>query len=179
MRYLMRLFLVWIGLTCCLAGATQAAAPTITKTPTLSSDPIDGSTLPKAIPGAVVDYDIAVKNPNVLGSLGSIVITDNITDISIQGAEYYVGLNNANPVTITDGILGLLSTGLTFTWGGLASTTDSFAFSCDKGITWTCTPQPDAAGYDPRVTNIRISPTNSFAALSGFNLRIRIRVKAQ
>jgi hypothetical protein len=179
MRHTIKGLLGCIALACLLAGAAQAAPPTVTKTPALASDPINAILLPKVIPGALVDYDIVVRNPNTFTSLGGVVITDSISDLSVQGAEYYVGQANANPVTVSDGILGLLSSGLTFTWSGLTSTTDSISFSCDKGVTFTCTPHPDAAGYDPLITNIRVSPTSSFAPLSGFSLRIRVRIKTQ
>ncbi len=162
-----------------LAASGAAAAPlTITKAAATSSDPIDTLTPPKAIPGAVITYTLTVKNPNLATTAKNIVITDSITTATPANAEYYVGLNDANPFVYTDGLLGLLgATGLTYTWGGANSASDSVDFSCDGGSTWTCTVHPGADGYDPAVTNIRITFNNSFPGSTGFTFAIRARVK--
>ncbi len=162
------------------AGPALAANPlTITKTLSVSSDPVDLA-LPKAIPGAVIAYTITVRNPNLATTPSNVVVTDSINTLAIpQGAEYYVGTGTDNPLVFSDGLagLGVAGSGLTYTWTRLNSTTDSVAFSCDGGLTWTCTPSPDADGYDPAVTNIRVSFSNTFAVLGGFTLGLRVRVK--
>ena len=162
-----------------LAAQASAAALTITKTYADVSDPIDGTVLPKAIPGAVIDYTIKVSNPNAVTVAKSIVITDSITTTLPAGADYYVGdLAGAGPVVFTDGgVAGIGGSGLTYTYTSLASTTDSLSFSNDGGVTWTYVPTPDTDGYDAAVTNIRVSPSSNFAASGSFTLRLRIRVK--
>lgn len=69
------------------------AAPTaeVTKTVVVISDPLNGIVTPKAIPGAVVEYCIAVKN---IGSnpLTSVGVTDNIpTNTTYLASSTYVG----------------------------------------------------------------------------------------
>ncbi len=162
-----------------MAGQAGAAALTVTKTPSLVSDPVDGTVLPKVLPGAIVGYDVLVKNPNVATVAKNVVISDDISDLASQGAEYYVGTGD-NPVTFSDGNvlgLGLFSSGLAYTYTSLSSTTDSVDFSSDHGVTWTYVPHPDVDGYDPLVTNIRVSPSGNFAALSGFNLHLKVRIR--
>ncbi len=160
------------------AGTAEAAAPTITRAVALNSDPINLVVFPKAIQGAIVTYTVTVKNPNVVTTFGSFVLTDSINTIAVpQGAEYYVGTGTNNPFVYTDGVLGLGGSGLAYTFTSLSSTTDSVAFSCDSGATWTCTPQPDADGYDYHVTNIRITFTNSFAAGGAFTFALKARVR--
>ncbi|MEI9903486.1 MAG: hypothetical protein WDN06_05530 [Asticcacaulis sp.] len=175
-----RTFLKVLALAAAMAAATCAsAAPlTIAKTLATSSDPIDVLNPPKAIPGAVITYTLTVRNPNLATTAKNVVITDSITTATPANAEYYVGLNDANPFVYIDGLLGLLgTTGLTYTWGGVNSASDSVDFSCDGGSTWGCTVHPGADGYDPAVTNIRITFSNNFPGSTGFTFAIRARVK--
>jgi hypothetical protein len=170
---------IWVFAVGVTASAVSAAPLQISKTPSLISDPIN-LLAPKAIPGAVIDYNILVKNPNAAIIAGGVKITDTINDIAIpQGAAYYVNsLAGSGPVEFSDGnILGLLGSGLTYTYTSLSSTTDSIAFSNNGGTTYTYTPVPDANGYDANVTNIQVTLSGSFAILSAFNLRLRVHVK--
>lgn len=71
--------------------AIAAATAEVTKTVKVISDPMNGIVDPKAIPGAVVEYCIAVKNigSNALTSVG---ITDNIpTNTTYVANSTYVG----------------------------------------------------------------------------------------
>ena len=68
-----------------------AATAQVIKTATLISDPLNGLVTPKAIPGAVVEYCIQVKN---IGSnpLTSVGVTDNIpTNTTYLANSTYVG----------------------------------------------------------------------------------------
>lgn len=167
-----------------IAGQAWAAPLTISKTAAVVSDPVNGILTPKVIPGAVVDYTILVQNPNTLTVTRAVVVTDRITDVAVpQGAEYFVGnLNGSNsgPVVFSDGSLlglGLFSSNLTYTYSSLGSSSDNLAFSNDGGVTWTYTPVANSDGYDAAVTHIRVSPVGNFAVLSGFSLRLRVRVR--
>lgn len=162
-----------------LLAAPAAAAPlTTTKTSTLVSDPIDGVVVPKRIPGALVDYNIRVNNPNgVLISVGGISVSDHVpagTDIFLGD----LGPAGSGPVEFTDGNLlglGLLGSGLDYSYGGLGAA-DSLEFSNNNGASYTYTPSP-VGGYDSAVTDIRVRPSGGFAAGSSFNLRFRVRVR--
>ena len=165
--------------TLLLAGPTQAAPLTAAKSSMLVSDPITGVVLPKRIPGALVDYNIRVDNPNsVLTTIGGVAVSDHIP----AGTALYVGnlgLAGSGPVAFSDGaLLGLLfGSGLTYSYGGLASGADSLAFSNNNGASYTYVPVPDANGFDANVTDIRINPSGTQDAGSAFNLRFRVRVQ--
>jgi uncharacterized repeat protein (TIGR01451 family) len=57
--------------------AVQAASLSIAKTSTVTSDPFNGTTQPKAIPGATVEYAIELTNSSAVAAAG-VVITDPI-----------------------------------------------------------------------------------------------------
>ncbi|WP_454759507.1 hypothetical protein [Caulobacter segnis] len=83
--------------------AIAAATAEVTKYAKLISDPINGLLLPKTIPGAVVEYCIAVKNigANALTSVG---VTDNIpTNTTYVASSTYVGGSFALGACIEDG----------------------------------------------------------------------------
>jgi len=75
---------------------------------------------------------------------------------------------------------GSPSSGLSYTFTSLASTTDNVDFSNNGGSTYTYTPVPDSNGFDANVTNIRINPQGVFAAAGGsnpyFQVSFRVRV---
>jgi parallel beta-helix repeat protein len=152
---------------------------TIVKSSQTLSDPINSTTNPKAIPGAIVQYSLLITNTD--GSRGdnnSFILTDPIPTT----AELYVsdlGSAGSGPISFTD---GSTSSGLTYTFTSLASTTDDISFSNDNGSTWTYVPTPDANGCDSAVTNIRINPKGTFARSECGNnpsctFRFRVRVK--
>jgi hypothetical protein len=157
-------------------AAAGAADLTITKASTLVSDDL-GLLNPRALPGAVVDYAITVRNPNPITSpVAGEVIADTLPpNVSLRVADY--GLPGSGPVEFADGNLlglGLFGTGLSLRWTALASTADGIEFS--DGSRWDYVPVPDAAGYDPRVRAIRVTLTGSHATGTTFRLRFRTRI---
>lgn len=179
------------GVTSPTASKTiPLAMPTLTiiKSVSTYSDPVNGTTNPKAIPGSEMVYTILATNTG-LGLADSVVITDPIP----ANTEFFAGdINGAcsGPVKFTD---GTPASGLSYTFGDgppcdvndLAVLTDSISFSNDGGTTWTHAPVPDANGYDttiPPVTNIKISLSGTFAASDGtnnpsFDMKFKVRVK--
>jgi trimeric autotransporter adhesin len=160
-------------------NTVQGPVLTVVKSATVFSDPFNGTTNPKAIPGAAMTYTISVSNSaNGSATSGSTVITDAVP----ANMELYVGNIagvGSGPVSFTN---GTPSSGLTYTFTSLGSTTDSISFSNNGGTTYTYTPVPDANGYDANVTNFRINPAGSFAAKTGasdprFTMQLRMRVK--
>ena len=82
-------------------------------------------------------------------------------------ASLYVGdlgAPGSGPVAFTQ---GSPSSGLTYAFTSLASTTDNLAFSNNGGASFAYTPTPDANGYDSAVTHIRVTPQGIFAGASG------------
>lgn len=62
----------------------SSAALTISKTATLISDPFNGTSDPKALPGAVVEYVITVSNATGANPADNVVITDTLSsDITL------------------------------------------------------------------------------------------------
>lgn len=155
------------------ASATiQVSAPlTIVKVSAVYSDPLNDTTNPKLIPGSYVYYTVTVANPGgVPVTSGSILVTDATpADLSL-----YV----ANLPSATGPILfGAGSSGATYTFSGLASTTDDLEFSNNGGTTWTYVPTANGAGVDPAVTHMRIRPKGNMAAASSFTLNFGYLVK--
>ncbi len=82
-----------------------AADITVTKTSTVLWDPINGSTNPKAIPGAVLEYCIAVANASGGADATSVAISDTIP----ANLSYYDSLVSG-PATIP-GLIGVVTEG--------------------------------------------------------------------
>jgi hypothetical protein len=155
------------------ASATiQVSAPLkIAKSSVAYLDPFNNSTNPKSIPGSFVYYTVTVENPGGLPvTSGSILITDPTP----AALSLYV----ANLPSATGPLLfGAGSSGATYTFSGLASTTDDLEFSNNGGTSWTYVPTPNSAGDDPAVTHIRIRPKGTMAAGSSFTLNFGYLVK--
>lgn len=77
----------------------QAAALSVVKTSTLISDPLNGTTNPKAIPGATIEYCIAVSNAAGSATATSVAITDPVPTTMTYAASTIM-LNG----TVTSGV---------------------------------------------------------------------------
>jgi len=143
------------------------------------SDPYNGESNPKAIPGAVVLYTIAVSNQGGGSTdVDSLIITDPIPTYTSLFVGDIDGLGPASgPVLFTDGATPDES-GLTYTFISLDNDADDVAFSNNGGSTFVYEPQPDAQGFDSNVTHIQISPKGTFNGTSGGNTpNFEIRIK--
>lgn len=143
-----------------------------TKVSSVLSDPVNGSTNPKNIPGALIEYAIGVSNTGISPvddgtvSLADIVPSETkmcVTDIGGNG-----------PVVFTD---GNPSSNLTYTYTGLTNTADDLDFSSDGGATWGYAPVADADGCDTEITHFRVQPSGAFAASGSFTLNARFIVE--
>ncbi|MEM7077187.1 MAG: hypothetical protein AAF513_01040 [Pseudomonadota bacterium] len=148
----------------------------VTKSLTTISDPVSGSTNPKSIPLAMLEYSIAVSNTGASPvDLDTMVVADSLP----PQMRLFFGVV-PNPVTFVD---GSPSSGLTYTFIALGSTSDDIRFSNDGGTTFI-TPVVDGAGLDattPRINFIEVSPKGVFAASGGggdpsFVLRMQMRL---
>ncbi len=154
------------------ASLTVGAGLTLVKSSQVQSDPFNATTNPKAIPGAFVAYTIVANNT------GAIVVDANtvfLVDAVPANTDLFVGdLGGvgSGPVSFT-----ALTSGLTYTYTSLASTTDDLAFSNNGGATWVYVPTPNANGVDPAVTHLRINPKASLNGNSSFQLLFRVRVE--
>ena len=127
------------------------------------SDPAEGTTRPKAIPGATMQYLVNVSNQGKgTADSNTLVITDAIP----ANSSFVVG-----SVAFTD---GSTSSGLSF---GSANV----SYSNDNGATWTYTPTAGTNGTDPNVTNVRFSPQGSMNGMTGatapsFNIIFQVKI---
>ena len=146
------------------------------KTVAITSDPVNGTSNPKYIPGAVALYSIQITNTGA-GSpdANTVFVFDAVPAHTTLYVGDLSGLNSG-PVKFTD---GSTASGLSYSYTSLSSSTDNVAFSNNGGTTYSYTPTPDANGYDANVTNIRINPQGTFAAAGSGNpsFQVSFRVK--
>lgn len=153
-------------ITCSITNTRRAVALLlIDKTSTVISDPVNGTTNPKLVPGAVVEYAITVRNTGA-----GQVDASSVVVVDIMPAEMAFAVTT--PVTFTN---GTTPSGLNF---ASSNVTYSQAAGGTTGFTYTPT-----GTFDGRVTGIRIAPTGTMdAASSGtaqpsFTVRFRAQVE--
>jgi len=145
----------------------------VLKTSAVLSDPFNGGSNPKSIPGALQVYTVRVTNQGA-GTVDNTTI--QIVD-AIPANTVMCGLT-AIPVTFTN---GLPISGLTFTYTALGSTTDDLDFSsAASGANWGYAP-PAGSDCDPSIRRIRVRPRGVMAGLSAsgnpsFEIRFQVRV---
>ncbi len=158
---------------------------TIVKMVQTFSDPVNGTTNPKAIPGSEMLYTVIVTNSGA-GTVdsGTTVITDRIPD----NTELFVGHINgvdSGPALFTN---GATASGLCYNYAVPAACAgDSIAFSntphaSAPPYTYGYTPTPDGNGCDAAVTSMKITLGGIFSGASGgnnpsFDVKFRVRVK--
>ena len=98
--------------------SVAGAQLTVTKTSTIVSDPVNGTTNPKMIPGAVVTYCILVANATGSAPATNVAISDPLP----TQTTYVAGSANVNG-TVTGGVCGAAPTGTVA--GSFASNTVS------------------------------------------------------
>jgi len=116
------------------------------------------------IPGSDIIYTLSVSNSNSSPvDLGTVVLTDPLPSTM----TFYNGdIDDTGPLT-TNFEFAAGTSGLTFAASDLA-------YSNNNGSSYAYTP---AAGYDPAVNAIRLSPQGTMAANSSFSVKFRARVK--
>ncbi len=159
---------------------TVTAAPNISlqKVTAILFDPVNGASNPKAIPGALNEYTLTAVNSGLSAAdNNSIVISDAVPANTALVVNDIV--SGEGPLQFID---GSPSSGLSYSFISLASTTDGLSFSDDGGTSYTYTPSADADGVDTSVTHFRASTQGQFLAPSGsgnpsFQYKFRIRVQ--
>jgi uncharacterized repeat protein (TIGR01451 family) len=146
---------------------------TVVKLAIVRSDPINGATNPKAIPGATVEYQVIVTNPGANAvDAGSIVITDPLPDHVDLSVDDIAG-PGTGPIQFVD---GSPSSGMTYTFTALGNGSDDLDFSDING--WGYVPTPDGDGIDANVTGIRVNPKGAFNGNNAqFTLKFRVKVQ--
>jgi len=140
------------NVTCTLTNTPNPTKAILgmTKAWVVVSDPVNGTTNPKPIPGALIQYSITVTNsgPGTVDA-GSVVIIDALP---VQIMPYVAG----TPVTFTD---GAVPSGLTFN----PATSVTWTKAAGGNTAFTYGPVADASGFDTQVTGIRLAPSGTMA----------------
>jgi hypothetical protein len=169
------------GRTLTIQGNTTATVCTYTnayvlplsiaKTSVAYSDPLNGTTNPKLIPGGFADYSLVITAPSGTAPTGnSVIVTDAIpANLSLFVGTYAPG---PGPILFTPG-----GSGLTYGFTSLSNNADDLEFSNNGGASWTYAPTADADGVDPAITHVRIRPKGAMAPGSSFTINLRARVK--
>ncbi|WP_417594852.1 hypothetical protein [Parasphingorhabdus sp.] len=130
----------------------------------------------RVVPGAVVEFSVAVTGPIATDSpVTSFAITNRIPD---QMSLFVGDLAQAGtgPALFMD-----KDSGLMFRFDGLASETDSIEFSGNGGKTYDYVPVADAEGFDQNVTHIKLRPHGPLRPANHeyerFSIGYRMKVK--
>ena len=117
----------------------------VTKSVQTVSDPINGGSNPKAIPGAVMSYTIDVSNQGP-----GLVDNDSllITDIVPANSELFVDTGAGDPIVFVN---GPIASGLAYNFAADVT----FSNQPGGGAPFNYAPVPDAQGYDSAVTGYR------------------------
>lgn len=155
------------------------ADPAIVKSSAVVTDPVNGASNPKRIPGSFVDYSVQITNNG-----GSAIDSNTtiISDLIPANTDLFVntlGGTPAGPVDQTNGATacGLVAAGLTTLYSNDGAVTVTSADAL-----YAYTPTPNGNGVDAAVTAIRIKPNGTFAAQSSATApsctwRYRVRVE--
>ncbi len=145
----------------------------VTKVSRVVSDPVNGATNPKAIPGALIEYLISVTNTgNEPADANTVIVKD---DAPADAKMCLIGFSGSSGPILFNA--GSPSSGLNYTFTALNSASDRLDFSSDGGASWTYTPTPDGDGCDGAITDFRVRPSGSFAASTAFTVRARFIVE--
>ena len=107
------------------------------------SDPANGTSNPKAIPGAVMQYTITSTNSGFgTADTDSVTVTDSIPADTEMFVDDIAGAGSG-PLAFID---GSTPSALAYSFVALGSTADDIEFSNDGGGTYNYTPVPDADG---------------------------------
>ena len=131
----------------------------IGKVATTLSDPINGTSGPKSIPGAIVEYTITLVNLGI-GTVDadSIVIEDSVP----ANTALYVDTGAGDPIVFVD---GAAASGLSYNF----ATDVTYSNQVGGGAPFTYIPMPDGQGFDPLVTGFRAAPTGTMNGSVGGN----------
>lgn len=154
-------------IACTITNTRKAANAllTIAKDAAVVSDPVNGTTNPKAIPGAVVRYSFTVANSgNLAADANSVLLIDSLP------SQMRIGTAAAPVFT-----QGSPASGLTF-----ASGTDiRFSNAVVAPASFTACTYTPVAAYDPAVRYICLNPKGAMAASTGTPTSFTLSVQTQ
>lgn len=162
------------NIACTISNAPKppSVALSVQKTSVVLTDPQNGSTNPKRIPGSTVRYSITVTNTGTAAvDANALVVTDAVP----ANTMVYVSTAGGDPVDFAN---GTPPSGLGYSYAGSVS----YSRQPGGGPPYNYTPVPNAAGFDPVVTGLRIAPTGVMAGATAagqpsFTVRFTVAVK--
>ncbi len=155
-----------------LASVIFKPAMGFSKTVIPYSDPVNGTTNPKHIPGGVAEYSLVATTPSSYSVTANTVVIADATPVDTDLVVTDIGVTGSGPAAFTPG-----ASGLTYSFASLGSATDNIDFSNNGGTTWVYTPVANANGVDPAVTHVRVRPQGTMAASSSATVRLRYRTR--
>lgn len=150
----------------------------VSKVSTVLSDPVNGTTDPKAIPGATIEYLITVTNTGSEATdAGTVVVWD---DAPVD-AKMCLMARSGGPVIFAD---PGSNSGLTYDYGGAGTVAgdlqvvgDDLEFSENDGVNFNYQPSDEGDGCDGNITDFRVNPAGGLAAGGNFTLTVRFEVR--
>jgi uncharacterized repeat protein (TIGR01451 family) len=136
------------------------------------SDPVNGSTGAKPIPGAIVEYTITVLNQGIgPADANSMEVTDPLP----LNTALFVSTASGDPITSSN---GTPSSGLVYNF----ATDVTFSDQVGGGAPYDHPPSPDGDGYDAAITGYRIAPSGAMNGDSGsgapnFSIVFQVRIE--
>ena len=113
-----------------------AAALTVSKLSTIISDPLNGTSFPKAIPGATIEYCIVVSNAAGSATATSVAISDPLPTTVTYSSAYGIFINGS----VTTGVCNADgSAGGAFSSGTVSGTLSSVAATETKTLRFRAT----------------------------------------
>ncbi|WP_379923284.1 CshA/CshB family fibrillar adhesin-related protein [Erythrobacter sp. R86502] len=155
------------AVTCTIRNTRRTTAVLVVeKTSIIISDPINGTQNPKAVPGAIIEYAISVRNVGARRVDSSSIV---IVDVMPANMAFATG----TPVTFTNGAnpsgLNAFNPSTMVRFSSAANGTDPYTYS-------------PVGTFDANVRGIRIAPTGTMSAASStaqpsFTIRFRAQVQ--
>ncbi len=146
---------------------------------TTVADPVNGTSNPKAIPGATIVYAITTSNL-AAGTVdrNTVQVTNPVPPQTMLYVRDFPG-GPGGPVLFTD---GTPRSGLRLRVGTFGTRRQGIYFSDDGGTTFDYRPVPDAQGYDPAVTHVQTRLRGTFrgrdaADPPSFSLRFQVQLQ--
>lgn len=159
----------------------------VVKSSVVVSDPVNGASNPKRLPGSVIEYRIAVTNSGRISpDADTVIMTDVLpADVDLTMATYTAsdgcvvscaGTDGSRPARIND---GSTTSALTLDYVSVGSGADDVTFQDAGGAAIT----PPTSGTAPAVRRLLLQPSGTFAAnpfgppYPSFELRYRVTVR--
>ncbi|MDX1507663.1 MAG: hypothetical protein R3358_05250 [Woeseiaceae bacterium] len=142
----------------------------VVKTVATLSDPVNGTTDPKAIPVATVGFTIGVQNSGSLSPDDSTLVVSDVLPAELSLCVTSTCLAGGPVILDTSG--SPVPPGVTL---------GAIEYSDDGGATFNYVPVPDVDGFDSGVDAVRITLNGTFASIApagppSFELRMAARV---